>query len=133
MPALRWPAPDQIGEVHASVRMGDDVQIEPVDVDLGEYPGPARQTGGLQVEIEAPHTQDRRPIRLREAEVGGLEGEQEGIDAHLADARLALEYVAHDLGDVALDEPRQEQETEQRIRHDQAGPDLEQPAAQDAH
>jgi hypothetical protein len=118
--------------VQLPVRKGDYVQIEAVDVDVREHPGPAQQADRLEIDEQAPHAHDRGSVAFGQAQLVGLEGEQKRVDPDLADARLALQAVAGVFGHVALHEPGQQQEPEQAVGNEQSRADEEPPVAQDA-
>ena len=105
-PSPRWPvtrgyvrvtlreAVDERGEVEPSITLDLDVQIETVDLHVGECPRPAKETRQLEVDQQAAKRDDRLARRVLEAEAVHLQTQEERIDTDVPTGRVASELVS---------------------------------------
>jgi hypothetical protein len=109
------------GEIELSIGPDVDAQVEPVNGNLGKGPCPPQHARQLEVDEQALEAQERRALTFGQDEVTDLYLEQQRIDPHAPDARLALQVLGNVARDAALDEPRRNPESQRGVEQQSPG------------
>jgi hypothetical protein len=119
----------QPGEIAAAGAVDDQMQIQSVEADVGEGPGPAEQAGDAEIDEQPLESGDRSAVGFPQPGIVQLDGQQEGVHAHLAGAGLPLEGFLCVGGNRALDQVRQQQKAQQGVDSQDRRDDVDAPVA----
>jgi para-aminobenzoate synthetase/4-amino-4-deoxychorismate lyase len=116
----RGAAFHQIGDARLAVAHDARRHDRMLDPDVAEPQGPAEDTEGIGVGVDAVDRDQVGAIPVAQAKVSDRRRQRERIEAHVAHLRLTVQLLTRAIDDLAADDAWNDEEAEDDVEEEQA-------------